>query len=93
MKAGTTAAAGSPGSRGSRVVATVAADSPVAVTVAAALAAVTVAEVTADLWSYLSSGVCLPISGAMQLAHRGHLHTVVCDAPSLALVIWVPPTP
>ncbi len=70
-------------------------DSPVAVVTvasAAASAVATVAEATtSDL--HLSPGVCLPLSSAMQLAHCGHLHTVVCDAPSLAPVIWVPPTP
>ncbi|CPA83565.1 Uncharacterised protein [Mycobacterium tuberculosis] len=29
----------------------------------------------------------------MRFAHRSHLHTVVCDAASSALGIWVPPTP
>jgi hypothetical protein len=77
---------------GSRVVA----DSPgsaagtVAVALAAASAAATVA-VTAASHLHLSLGVCLPLNSAMQLAHCGHLHTVVCDAPSLGPDIWVPP--
>jgi hypothetical protein len=91
VKAGTTAAAGSLGSRGSRVVeATVAAGSVAEVT--AASAAAMVAEVTAS-GLHLSPGVCLPLSGAMQSAHQGNLHKVVCDALCSALATWVPPTP
>ncbi|EUA15029.1 hypothetical protein I546_1126 [Mycobacterium kansasii 732] len=35
----------------------------------------------------------LPFSVAMWPAHRGHLHTVVCDAAFSAPAIWAPPTP
>ncbi|WP_090350690.1 PPE family protein [Mycobacterium bohemicum] len=58
---------------------TAAAVSPASPVSAGAEATVGSAEVTAasgavNLRAHLSSGVCLPISRAMQLAHRGHLH-------------------